>query len=260
VPDPPLLAVVLPAYNEEGAIEATVEHVVGGLDRFGVRSVVVAVDDGSQDRTGAILDRLRSRVGARLLVVHNPTNRGYGGALRAGFNRALKAGADAIFYMDSDGQFDIADLGRLLPELGRYDALLGYRAHRRDPFVRRLNGWAWSQLISLVFLVRVRDVDCAFKLIRADFIAAADLQAEGAMISAELVARLAQAGLRVGKRPVSHYPRTSGQPTGGSLRVVLRAFAELVVLARRVRSTPPVRVEGRAPSFVFIPQAAESGP
>ena len=256
MPEMPLLAVVLPAYNEEGTITETIERVFAGIDRLKLDAIVVAVDDGSRDRTGALLDVMREHFGARLLVVHNVTNLGYGGALRAGFERALQARADAIFYMDSDGQFDILELARLLPLLGRFDAAFGYRAHRQDRWVRRFNGWAWSALISLVFGVRVRDVDCAFKLIRADFIEAANLSAGGAMISAELVARLHQAGLRFRQVAVSHYPRRSGTPTGGSLRVVLRAFNELFILARRVRASTPVRLSGSAPSFDLLTAAS----
>lgn len=252
----PLLAVVLPAYNEEGAIIETIERVFAGVDRLGLEAVVVPVDDGSRDKTGVLLDGMQDQFGPRLLVVHNETNLGYGGALRAGFERALQARADAIFYMDSDGQFDILELARLLPLLGPFDAAFGYRARRQDRLVRRFNGWAWSALISLVFGVRVRDVDCAFKLIRADFIEAAHLSAGGAMISAELVARLKQAGLHFRQVAVSHYPRRSGTPTGGSLRVVLRAFNELFVLARRVRSLPPARVSGPAPSFDLLTAAS----
>lgn len=252
----PLLAVVLPAYNEEGAITETIEQVFAGLDALGLDAVVVPVDDGSRDQTGTLLDELQRRLGPRLIVVHNETNLGYGGALRAGFDRAVEARADAIFYMDSDGQFDIMELARLLPLLGPFDAAFGYRAHRQDRWVRRFNGWAWSLLISLVFGVRVRDVDCAFKLIRADFIEAANLSAGGAMISAELVARLHQAGLRFRQVVVSHYPRRSGTPTGGNLRVVLRAFKELVILARRVRASAPVRLSSPVPCFQMLTAAS----
>lgn len=256
MPEMPLLAVVLPAYNEEGVIIETIERVFAGVDSLGLEAIVVPVDDGSRDQTGALLDAVQERIGPRLLVVHNQPNLGYGGALRAGFDRALAAGADAIFYMDSDGQFDIMELARLLPLLGPFDAAFGYRAHRQDRWLRRFNGWAWSVLISLVFGVRVRDVDCAFKLIRADFIEAAHLSAGGAMISAELVARLEQAGLRFRQVAVSHYPRRSGTPTGGSLRVVLRAFVELFVLARRVRASAPVSLKGSAPSFDLLTAAS----
>src|ERR671925_2274413 len=114
MPEMPLLAVVLPAYNEEGTITETIERVFAGIDRLKLDAIVVAVDDGSRDRTGALLDVMREHFGARLLVVHNVTNLGYGGALRAGFERALQARVDAIFYMDSDGQFDILELARLL--------------------------------------------------------------------------------------------------------------------------------------------------
>lgn len=228
------LAVVLPAYNEQDVIERTITDVMTKLPQLVSDFMVIPVDDGSTDSTRQILDRLAQRYGPRLSVVHNVVNQSYGGALRAGFERALTSDAEYIFFMDADGQFDIGDLRGFLPLLGTCDAVFGYRLERKDSMIRRCNAWAWKQLVSMVFGFRVRDIDCAFKLFRADFIRSARLQMHGAMINTELLARFAQARLRFVEVGVHHYPRTSGTPTGANPAVIARAFRELVTLRRQM--------------------------
>ncbi len=171
-------------------------------------------------------------------MVDYPVNRGYGGALRAGFERALTTGAEAIFLMDSDGQFDIAELAGFLPLLVNYDGVFGYRINRQDPFLRKLNTWAWRQLVRAVFRIRARDIDCAFKLLRADFVRHTNLEATGAMFSTELLARFARAGLRFAEVGVRHYPRNGGKPTGAQPMVILRAFKELWFLRPSIMKGP----------------------
>lgn len=252
------LAVVLPAYNEEGAIRQTIGDMMAKLPEFAGDFVVIPVDDGSRDQTPQILDELALQNGSQLLVVHNPINRGYGGALLAGFERALAENADAIFFMDSDGQFDIAELAKFLPLLRQYDAVFGYRLDRRDPMQRKLNAWAWKQLVSALFGFHIRDIDCAFKLIRADFIRLAGLHAQGAMINTELLARFTRAKLQCVEIGVHHYPRTSGKPTGSKLTVIVRAFHELLLLRNRIAQDPPVVLESRYVQMDRSPQIASA--
>ncbi|HEV2238399.1 MAG TPA: glycosyltransferase family 2 protein, partial [Ktedonobacterales bacterium] len=217
------LSVVLPAYNEESVIAATVRRCVDVLSVLAPDFEVIVVDDGSKDRTGEIADQLAA-ASSHVRVVHNRPNRGYGGALIAGFNAAQKS---LSFFMDSDGQFDIADIDALLRlrEQG-HRAVLGYRKHRRDPFPRLVNAWGWNILVSLLFGLRVRDVDCAFKLYDTALVHVADVQAEGAMVNTEMLVKLSRLGVPFVQTPVQHYSRLHGSATGANLRVILRAFRE----------------------------------
>lgn len=228
------LAIVLPAYNEEAIIAHTISDVLTKVPAFTSDFIVIPVNDGSHDRTGQIMDELASSYQAHLSVVHHASNRGYGSALRSGFERALSKGADAIFFMDADGQFDIGELGQFLPLLSKFDAVLGYRLNRRDGLLRNVNARAWRSLIRLMLGVNVNDLDCAFKLFRADFIRAAHLRAHGAMISAEMLALFNRANLQFVEVGVHHYPRTSGTPTGSNVRVILSAFRELILLRNSI--------------------------
>src|SRR5262245_2659209 len=154
------LSVVLPAYNEETVIAGTVARCIEVLSALAPDYEIIIVDDGSRDRTGQIADEMAT-VNPHVCVVHNRPNRGYGGALIAGFRAVTKP---LTFFMDSDGQFDIADIAQLLVyrEQG-YRAVLGYREHRRDAFLRLLNAKGWNVLVSLLLGLRIRDIDCAFR-------------------------------------------------------------------------------------------------
>ena len=226
------LSVILPAYNEEAVIRQTVERCVAVLAVLAPEYEIIVVDDGSRDRTGEIAEALAA-ANPRIRVVHNRPNRGYGGALIAGFNAASKY---LIFFMDADGQFDIRDIAELLRvrEQGAR-AVLGYRRHRRDPFMRHINAWGWNLLVSLLFGLHVRDVDCAFKLYDANLVRVVNVQAEGAMVNTEMLVKLSKLGIPFVQVPVHHYGRLHGSSTGSNLRVILRAFRELLALHSRIR-------------------------
>lgn len=229
------LALVLPAYNEEGAIETTVSDALAKLPALLPDFVIVPVNDGSRDATGAILDRLAGVHGNRLVPVHNVTNVGYGGSVRAGFDRSLELDASHVLLMDADGQFDIADLARVLPGLREKDAMLGYRAERNDTNLRKLNAVAWQALVWILYGVKVRDLACAFKVLPAAFLASNRMVSGGAMISAEILVRMRHAGISYEEVAVRHLPRMTGTATGARPAVILRAFVELFRLRSLLR-------------------------
>ena len=227
------LSVVLPAYNEEAVIESTVATCVEVLSVLAPDYEVIVVDDGSRDHTGEIADRLAA-ANPRIRVIHNRPNRGYGGALMAGFSAAAKP---LSFFMDSDGQFDIRDIAELirLREQG-YRVVLGYRKHRRDAFMRKVNAWGWNRLGRLLFGLRIHDVDCAFKLFDTNLVNVCDVHAEGAMVNTELLVKLKKLGVSHIETPVHHYPRKHGSATGANPRVIARAFRELLKLHGKIKS------------------------
>lgn len=222
----------LPCHNEEGNVERVVRAVVRALEPLGVPFEVIVVDDGSTDRTAAIAQRLAGE-DPRVRLVRHSRNLGYGAALRTGFAASRYPW---IFFTDGDGQFNPQDLARLLPHAASADLVVGYRLHRRDPAHRRLFGRLWNLLVRSWFGVRVRDVDCAFKLVRREVVQDLPLRATGAFLSTELLCRAAQKGARIVEVPVPHYPRRWGRQTGGRPDVILRAFVELWRLRRELRA------------------------
>ncbi len=239
------ISAILPAHNEEAAIAGTVTSVLETLADWMSDFEVIVVNDGSRDRTGSILDELAAR-NPHLRVIHHTVNQGYGAALVSGFEASRKA---FVFFMDSDGQFDIRDLERFFPYLERYDAVLGYRIRRQDTWMRKVNAWGWKMLVRAVFGVRVRDVDCAFKIYPGEFFHQHRLETRGAMINTEILYKLKRAGYTYTELGVHHLPRHGGKATGARPIVILRAFRELFTYAwkwrREERNSLPV---GTVPS------------
>jgi hypothetical protein len=146
---------------------------------------------------------------------------------------------DYVFLTDGDGQFDLEELPAAAQLLSDHDVVAGYRTHRQDGWWRQLWGRSWTALVNRVFGLRVRDANCAFKLVPQSLLASSNLRSEGALISAELLFEAQRSELSVVECAVSHYPRRTGRQSGASLRVIATAFAELVAsLRRRVSSTP----------------------
>src|SRR5579885_1818906 len=182
----------MPAHNEEEAIANTVHEVLDTLTAWNIDFELIVVNDGSKDRTGLILDTIAA-AHPRLRVIHH--------------------------------------LERFFPLIHEYDAVLGYRVNRQDTWMRKLNAWGWKILVGMVFGVYVRDVDCAFKLYRADFFREHKLETRGAMINTEILYKFTRAGYTFTQVGVRHLPRRGGRATGAKLSVILRAFREMAVYA-----------------------------
>lgn len=238
------LSLILPAHNEEHNIGYVVQEALKVLPTAFRDFEVIVVDDGSKDRTPQIADELASRY-SQVRVVHHPRNRGYGAALTSGFSVAT---GDYWMFMDSDRQFDINDINRLLPYVGKYDIVAGYRIKRRDPFYRFIIGHTFNIIVRLLFGVNMKDIDCGFKIFRADVLRGMTLESPGALINTEIHAKANRQRATVVEVGVNHYPRIVGEQSGASLRVILRAFWEIARLWLRLRRYRPswVRLTERA--------------
>jgi len=226
------ISVFFPCYNEQENVGRTVEKALEVMQKLNADFEVIIVDDGSSDGTGQIADEIAGRDG-RVKVVHHEGNLGYGVALQSGFKAATK---ELVFYTDGDGQFDMNEMPPLLALMEQYDIVSCYRLNRQDSIIRKINGWCWTRLVCLMFGLKIRDIDCAFKLYKRHIFDKIELSSTGALIDAEILARAARMGCRITQKGVHHYPRTSGEQSGANIRVVLRAFKELFKLQRRIRS------------------------
>jgi glycosyltransferase involved in cell wall biosynthesis len=225
---PITLSIFFPTFNEEDNITGSIEKAIEVAEHSPYISdyEVIVVNDGSSDRTREIAEAYSAK-NPHVRVVTHEKNRGAGAALVTGFTSATK---DYVFYTDADLQFDIAELNNLLLHLDAADAVIGYRAPRRDPFMRLVNAKGWNVLVRTFFGLKVRDIDCAFKVFPTASVQRLDLKAEGAMTIAESLIRLSRAGVTFKEVPVTHWPRTAGSPTGAKLSVILRAFKEMMQL------------------------------
>jgi glycosyltransferase involved in cell wall biosynthesis len=226
------ISVFFPCYNEQGNVNRTVENALAVLEKIGADYEVIIVNDGSRDATGSIADGIVSE-NPRVKVVHHPTNLGYGSALQSGFKASTK---ELVFFTDGDGQFDMNEMPPLLPLMDQYDIVTCYRINRQDPLIRKINAWCWTQLVCLLFNMKIRDIDCAFKLFKRGSVDTAKLVSTGALIDAEILARATRKGCKITQVGVHHYPRTAGAQTGAKLSVIFRAFRELFKLSRQIKS------------------------
>lgn len=236
-PDAPRLSLVFPVFDEEQNVGPLLESALALAPRLATPFEVIVVDDGSRDRSAAIVEAWR-RHDPRIRLLHHPTNIGYGAALRSGLRAAR---GEWVFFTDADLQFDLAELEHLLAHAGAADLVVGYRAPRRDPRRRRLLAWGWGVVVRALFGLRVRDIDCAFKVFHRPVLETLPIESIGAFVSTELLVRATRAGFRIVEVPVSHRPRAAGRAKGATPRVIVRALLELAWLfgdLRRPRPAP----------------------
>jgi glycosyltransferase involved in cell wall biosynthesis len=222
---------VLPCFNEEANVAAAIENAVAAARQCSDRYEIVVVDDGSTDGTVRAVGELVAREPLVRVIVHTH-NRGYGAALRSGIRAARM---EWVLLADADLQFDLRDLADFVALTPSAEALWGRRLMRQDTVLRRLYAGAWNRLVRGLFALPVRDVDCGFKLIRADVLRGLSLQTTGAMISTELAVQCLAHGARIVEIGVHHHPRVAGDETGGDPRVIVRALHELAATHRVLR-------------------------
>ena len=204
------ISVVLPAYNEEENMDLCLKNVIECLEdlKFS-RFEVILIDDGSTDNTGARADEWLAR-DLRVKVIHHPSNLGYAMALKAGFGAASES---LVFYMDSDNQFDVKELSLLLEHIDDNDIVMGFRIYRFDPLTRLVLSWGFNLLVRIIFRIRVKDIDCAFKLFRKEVLENINIESKQFFVDAEVLAKARYLGYLIAEIPVRHYPRPAGQST-----------------------------------------------
>ncbi len=234
------LSVFLPAYNEEENVQRAVEHVSAVCHGLGFTYEIIVVNDGSTDGTGDVVRDLMLGIANLRLEEHHP-NRGYGGALQAGF---ATSNGELIAFIPADNQFDFNEVQSLLDRVDEADIVCGWRADRQDSAIRKLFASGWNTVVRILFGRLCRDIDCGFKLLRREVIESVPLRSMGAMIDTELLAGARARGFKIVEVPVTHLPRIGGRATGADPRVILRAFRDL--LRFRLRLTEELRDERRA--------------
>jgi dolichol-phosphate mannosyltransferase len=202
----PSLSLVMPAYNEAAVIADAVAEADAALRQLTTRYEIIVVDDGSTDGTGAAVARLESRFQWLRRVSHG-RNLGYGAALRSGFEAAT---GDLVAFTDADCQFDLSDIGRMIPWMSAYPVMAGYRVQRQDPWRRKFLSRGYNALARWLLGTAVRDCDCALKLFRRDALRRLLPESRGFFVNTEMLTRAGQLGMNVGEIGVKHRPRRGG--------------------------------------------------
>lgn len=229
------ISAVLPALNEEENIETATLRLAEVLGSLSLKDwEVIIVDDGSTDRTGEIADRLVAEDPAHIRVFHHNPNLGYAQALKTGFTSARH---QLIFYTDSDNQFDVREIKHLLPLIEDADIVNGFRIYRFDPLTRLVLSWGFNLLVRIMFRIKVRDIDCAFKLFRREVFDKVTIESKKFFVDAEVLAKAKYFGFRTVEIGVRHYPRPAGR---SSVRPshVLSTLRELARIWINIYSKP----------------------
>lgn len=228
------ISAFFPAHNEEQNIPRLIASADRVLRTVARRHEIIIVDDGSTDRTSAVTQAI-ARKNRRVRLVKHDVNRGYGAALRSGF-RACRY--DLVFFSDADNQFNLEEIPLLVFGIDDVDLVTGWRHDRQDSRYRKWNAWGWRTLVRLLFGLKVKDIDCAFKLFKRSSLKRIDIdhiESEGAMVNTEILVRMKKAGMKIKEVPVTHYSREFGRQSGARLSVIVRAFRELIKLYTKLR-------------------------
>jgi glycosyltransferase involved in cell wall biosynthesis len=204
----PGLSVFFPAYNDGGTIASLVITSIKVAATLTDDFEVIVINDASKDDTAQILDELARIYPERVRIVHHETNRGYGGALRTGFATASK---EFVFYTDGDGQYDPAEVTLLWEKMAAdVDWVNGWKISRSDPLHRIIIGRVYHHVVKMLFGLKVRDVDCDFRLMRRRIFEVVRLEKNSGVICLEMMKKFQDAGFRVAEHPVHHYHRAHG--------------------------------------------------
>lgn len=236
------LSIVLPAYNEAPNIPVAVGRALDVLPRLTEDFEVIVVDDGSRDDTAAAAQELVESHYPNVRLLRHDRNRGYGAALRTGFQHARH---DLVFYTDADNQFDIAELEYFLPMLEEHDMVIGFRVYRYDSVLRCMVSWVYNRIVRVLFRVRVRDVDCSYKLFRREVLDKITIDCENFFVDTELVSRARKWNFRIIEKGVRHYPRMAGDTTVHPSDVS-RTLREIARMWQRIYFPRRVQVEQSA--------------
>jgi len=226
------ISIFFPFYNEESNVarmcNVALEVVLQITDDY----EIILVNDGSIDGTRAAIDALVNKH-EQVIGLHHEVNGGYGAALQSGFKHASK---EWVFYTDGDAQFDLHELPSLIVLTDSYDIITCFRNNRQEGFMRKSNAYCWGKLVSFLFKLKIKDIDCAFKLYRNEIFNNIKMESTGALIDTEILARAQRAGYTMVQRGVTHHPRISGESTGANISVIIKAFKELFTLRKKILS------------------------
>lgn len=222
----PSISFFCPAYNDEENLSILIPKTVELLKKICSSFEVVIIEDASPDKTSQVADKLAKKYASSIKVIHHSRNKGYGGALRSGFQHAKKY--PYVFYTDGDNQYDVTVLKDMLKYIPQYDAVVGYRQMRELTWQRKLQSSCYNGLIRLLFNLKNKDVNCAIRLLKREYIDRLNLSSTSAFFPAETLIELKKHKAKIKSIEVIHYPRAHGKASGGKLSVIIPTFLDML--------------------------------
>ncbi len=224
------ISIVFPAYNEEANLELVLADALEVVSKLKIPNEIIVVNDGSSDNTKKYVESLQKK-NKNIILINHETNKGYGQTLLDGFNASKN---EWVFFSDSDRQFDLAEINKLKSYTKEADLIIGYRENRKDNGMRKFNAYLFKLTARMIFNLKFKDIDCAFKLMKKEVIEEIELSSSSALINTELLHKSQKKNYKIVEVPVTHYPRTQGKATGANPVVIGRAIKEGLYL--RIKS------------------------
>ena len=224
------------ARNQAENIEAAITDALQVASLVADCYEVVIVDDGSTDPTAAIVKKMVETHGDSIRLIRNEHTIGYGPTVRRGWSAARW---EWLLLIDSDCQFDLREVVDFIPLTDRADIITGWRRNRQDSLLRRCNAHAFNVAGRLFFRTRVRDINCACKLMRTAALRQLDLKASPAMVNTELFYLARQRGLAVAELPVTDRQRQIGAGSHGNLKCTAQTMREFMTMRLRFNRPEP---------------------
>jgi glycosyltransferase involved in cell wall biosynthesis len=247
----PSLSVFFPAYNDALSLPGLIGKTFALLSQHADEFEVIVVNDGSHDDTAAVLQRLAARHGTQLRIIEHAANRGYGAALRSGFAAAR---LEFVFYTDGDSQYDVGELPLLIEQIEPGVGLVnGYKLQRQDPWPRLCIGALYNRFARVLFGIRLRDIDCDFRLMRRELLQQLQLESDTGTICVELVRKIELSQWKIVEAGVHHYPRLYGRSQFFRLPSLLRTFRQLLQLYVKLVVGPFLASGRRKPCERVLP-------
>lgn len=223
------LSIVLPCYNEEATIEEVIIQALSIIPQYCANYELIVVNDGSTDRSAEILSCLALKYD-NIKVISHKENKGYGAALASGFKNSTK---EFIFYTDADGQLNLYEIEKFLPYAESDRVIIGYREERKDSMMRIFASRAYHLLIRFIFNLRVKDVNCPFKLFPTKLFDKIKINSKFFFVDTEILLKAKRRGYRIKEIGISHLPRPAGKSKVGWKHIFI-TLNELIRIGPRI--------------------------
>jgi glycosyltransferase involved in cell wall biosynthesis len=220
----PSVTFFCPAYHDEHNLPKLIPRVHQFLKEITPQFEIIIINDGSPDNTGQVAESLAAQY-PEVRVLHHPVNLGYGATLRDGF-RAAKF--EYVMYTDGDNQYDVYEFKPVLHFFPEADIISGYARAKAVTMRRKLQSLVYNALVSLLFFVRIKDINCSMKIYKRSVLEQIPIKSTSAFIDAEMLIRARRKKFRIVQFPVTHYERLEGLASGSRLSVMVPTLVDMI--------------------------------